>query len=71
MSNRHIHDSDDYDELPDLPPHLLAQVERFERQESSPARGRYRGRRMKLRARRRLEDYRDERRMRDEIDYLR
>ena len=64
------YNDDDFDDG-DLSPELLEQLERFERQYDVRERGRQRTRRMKLKARRRLEDFEDARRMRNDIDYLR
>ena len=59
---------DDFDD--DLSPDLAAQLESFERNQHFRAQEQTRLRKQKLRLRRRLEDWGEDRRLRDEIDYL-
>ena len=60
---------DDFD-ADDLSPDLAAQLERFERNQHFRAQEQTRLRKQKLRVRRRLEEWGEDRRLRDEIDYL-
>ena len=62
-------DFDDFD-ADDLSPELAAQLERLERTQHFRAQEQTRLRTQKLRVRRRLEDWGEDRRLRDEIDYL-
>ena len=62
-------DFDDFDDE-DLSPDLAAQLERFERTQHFRAQEQNRLRRQKLKVRRRLEEWGENRRLRDEIDYL-
>lgn len=67
--NRMHEDFDEFD-ADDLSPDLAAQLERFERNQHFKAQEQSRLRRQKLKVRRRLEEYGESRRMRNEIDYL-
>ncbi len=61
---------DEYDDEEYLSSHLAAQLARFELKQEVHERDRIRRQRRTLKVRRRLEDWNDKRRMRDEIDYL-
>lgn len=64
--------NDDYDDFDtdDLSPELAAQLERLERNQHFRAQEQTRLRRQKLQVRHRLEEWGENRRLRDEIDYL-
>ena len=62
-------DFDDFD-ADDLSPELAAQLERLERTQHFKAQEQTRLRHQKLKVRRRLEEWGEDRRMRDELDYL-
>ncbi len=62
-------DFDDFD-ADDLSPDLAAQLERLERNQHFRAQEQTRLRKQKLKVRRRLEEWGEDRRLRDEIDYL-
>lgn len=68
--NDDLDDFDDFSDFDDLSPEVSAQLERLERNQKLRAQEQHVMRRQKLKVRRRLEDYRDDRRIRDEIDYL-
>jgi len=61
---------DDYEEEEFLSSQLAAQLARLEQKHDVRERERIRSQRRTLKVRRRLEDWKDNRRIRDEIDYL-
>ena len=70
MREQQVDDFDDYDESFDLYPEFERQVAGLESGQNSRAYEKIRRNRRSLRVRRNLEDWYDNRRIRNEIDYL-
>lgn len=68
----HMQDEDDFNDYSEeeFSPSLLAQLERLEQSQQFRLATRARKQQNQLRIRRHLEDLRDTRRMREDIDYL-